>query len=185
MVAVVDVSGGLIGDLQLYRDRGDAMPYSRNMFSAIVLSAVLVLAVPYFLVGGRLDFLWSMTGSWVRMFGLAPFGAGLILILWAAYSVVMSPAGSKTPAGPFRYTRNPIMLGVLLAVASEFLLYDWPPVIAYLVVLFVGADCVIRLILEPALVARHGDAYQVYFDSVPRWMPRFGGTKIGASPESS
>ena len=150
------------------------MPYSKNLFYTIVVPAFFILVMPYFLVGGRLDFLGSMTGSWFRMLGLAPFAVGLVLVLWGAYAALTSPAGKAAPTGAFRYTRNPIMLGVLLAVAAQYLLYDWPPIIAYFVVLSVASDCLIRLTIEPRLAARHGADYQKYLETVPRWLPRPG-----------
>ena len=160
------------------------MPYSKSVLSTIVLPAFLILAVPYFLVGGRLDFLGSMTGSWVRMLGLPVFAAGLVLVVSGVYSVLGVSEAPITPKGAFRYTRNPIMLGALLAVAAQYLLYDWPPIIAYLVVLFVAADCLIRLVVEPKLVERHGAAYQMYLQTVPRWMPRRGVGNAVASTDT-
>jgi protein-S-isoprenylcysteine O-methyltransferase Ste14 len=148
------------------------MPYSKNILVVIVLPAFLILVGPYFLVGGRLDFLGSMGDSWLRMLGVLPFGAGVVLVLLGAYSTLVKSDSSPCPAGIFRYTRNPIMFGVLMAVAAQYLLYDWPPVIAYLAVLFVGSDCLIRLIAEPRLLARHGEEYRRYLDAVPRWLPR-------------
>lgn len=154
------------------------MPYSKTILSTIILPAVLVLAVPYFLVGGRLDFLGSMTGSWIRMLGLLPFAAGVCLVLLGARdamaSVMPSAPGQPSfrPIGLYRHVRNPIWLGVLVAVAAQFLLYDWPAIIAYLVVLFVASDCLIRLFAEPRLAERLGDGYARYLDAVPRWIPR-------------
>lgn len=158
------------------------MPASKNLLVTVVLPAFLVLVVPYFLVGGRLDFLASMTSSWVRMFGLVPFAIGAVLILAGAISGLTASGPGQAPTGPYRYTRNPIMLGVLIAVASQYLLYDWPPILAYFVIIFVCLDCLIRLGIEPRLVERHGEVYRDYLDAVPRWLPRRAPT---AAPESS
>jgi protein-S-isoprenylcysteine O-methyltransferase Ste14 len=152
--------------------KGGAMPASRNLLVTLVLPAFLIFAVPYFLVGGRLDFLGSMSESWVRMLGLPLFTVGVGLVVAGAYSAATSAGVSTGASGLNKYMRNPILLGVLIAVAAQYLLYDWPPVIAYLVVLFVVADCLIRLVVEPRLVERLGAAYQSYLDTVPRWLPK-------------
>ena len=157
------------------------MFHSKSVLFTIILPAFLILLVPYFLVGGRLDFLGSMAGSWVRMLGLPLFGAGVILVLLGAGTALVASASANAPAGLFRYTRNPIMLGVLLAVGAQYLLYDWPPIIAYLAVLYVASDCLIRLTIEPRLVASQGTAYQGYLESVPRWLPRWRGGETEAS----
>ena len=154
------------------------MPYSKTIASTIILPALLILAVPYFLVGGRLDFLGSMSDSWIRMLGLLPFAAGICLVLLGARDALTSTAptasapGGFRPVGLYRHVRNPIGLGVLVAVTAQFLLYDWPSIIAYGVVLFVGADCLIRLFAEPRLAERLGGDYEAYRDAVPRWIPR-------------
>jgi protein-S-isoprenylcysteine O-methyltransferase Ste14 len=149
-----------------------------------VLPAFLVLVVPYFLVGGRLDFLGSMTGSWVRVFGILPFAIGVGLVLVGAFAGVTASSGAKTPVGPYRVTRNPIMLGVLIAVASQYLLYDWAPILAYLVVLFVSWDCLARFAVEPRLLERHGEVYRAYLDAVPRWLPRRASMAVSGSGSS-
>jgi protein-S-isoprenylcysteine O-methyltransferase Ste14 len=155
------------------------MPASRNLFVTLILPAVLVLAVPYFLVGGRLDFLGSMSDSWVRMLGLPIFALGVATVLAGAYSAATSAGAAGQAAGLYRYTRNPILLGMLIAVAAQYLLYDWPAIIAYLVVLFVAADCLIRFVVEPRLIERHGGVYQDYMDSLPRWLPKRTDTEEG------
>jgi protein-S-isoprenylcysteine O-methyltransferase Ste14 len=151
------------------------MSYPQSILSTIILPTFLILAVPYFLVGGRLDFLGSMTESWVRLLGLLPFALGALLVLAGAAGSPGIGPGSTTPTGPYRFTRNPIPLGVLFAVAAQYLLYDWPAVIAYSGVLYVASDCLIRLKIEPAMLERHGAAYQTYLETVPRWLPRIRG----------
>jgi protein-S-isoprenylcysteine O-methyltransferase Ste14 len=148
------------------------MSYPQSLLSTIIFPTFLILAVPYFLFGGRLDFLGSMTESWVQLLGLLPFASGVLLVLAGAVGSPGVGAGSTVPTGLYRYTRNPIPLGVLFAVAAQYLLYDWPAVIAYLGVLYVASDCLIRLKLEPATLERHGAAYQTYLETVPRWLPR-------------
>lgn len=147
------------------------MPASKNLLFTLVLPAFLVLIVPYFLVGGRLDFLGSVTDSWVRLLGFIPFAIGAGMVIIGAVAALTSPDGEK-PVGPYRHTRNPIMLGVVVAVAAQYLLYDWAPILAYLVVLFVSWDCLARFAVEPRMIERHGEAYRAYIDTVPRWLPR-------------
>lgn len=163
------------------------MPYSKSILSTIILPAILILAAPYFLVGGRLDFLTSMSESWVRMLAVVPFAVGVVLALFGAWAVLISGTGKATPAGPYRFVRNPIMLGVLLAVAAQYLLYDWPAIIAYLGVLFVASDCLIRTVAEPRLLDRHGPVYETYLETVPRWLPRRRGVNraISTGPSAS
>jgi len=151
-----------------------AMPYSRNILFTLVLPLALVLCVPVFLVGGRLDFLGSMTNSWIRMAALLPFAAVLGLILFGAWAASASTA--TAPVGPFRQVRDPVGLGMLIAAAAQYWLYDWPAVIFYFVLLLVTMDCVIRFRVEPRMMASLDPAqyaaYEAYRAEVPRWWPR-------------
>jgi protein-S-isoprenylcysteine O-methyltransferase Ste14 len=171
MVAIVDASRRLIGGA-VGRERETTMPASKNLLFTLVLPAFLVLVVPYFLVGGRLDFLGSVANSWVRMFGFVPFAIGAGLIVTGVVAGLTTSSDAKTSVGPYRISRNPIMLGVVVAVAAQYLLYDWAPILAYLVVLFVSWDCLARFAIEPRMIERHGEAYRAYLETVPRWLPR-------------
>ncbi len=153
------------------------MPLSRNPALLVALPLALVLGVPYFLVGGRLDFLGSMTDSPVRMAGLVPFAAGMAAMLAGMAAALSRRGGGEggagaAPAGPFRYVRNPVWSGALLAILSQYLLYDWPPVLAYAAVLFATLDGLVRFVAEPRLAARRGAAWEAYRAEVPRWLPR-------------
>lgn len=79
----------------------------------------------------------------------------------------------KPPSGLSRYTTNPIMLEVLLAVLVHYLLYNWKHIIANILALSVAVDYLVRLIAEPRMVKHHGVAYQAYIDTVPRWLLRW------------
>lgn len=151
------------------------MPVFGNIFLTTVLCLALVLLVPVFLVGARFDFLGSMTDSWIRMAGLIPFAAGTVIM--AAGLVSRAPDGRRGPTGLFRRVRNPVWLGALVAILSQYLLYDWLPIIAYAVVLFVTIDCLLRFGAEPVSRARHGSAFDDWCDQVPRWIPRGGLTR--------
>ena len=151
---------------------------SRSPLLILVLPLLLSLVVPIILVGGRFDFLGSMTNSWIRMLGLIPFAAGIGLLVTAIWEIVragrtVGPSlAIPEPSGIHRRSRNPIWLGVLVTLLAQFLLYDWPPLIGYAVVLFVTVDCLLRFVVEPRLVERHGQAYQHYMETVPRWVFR-------------
>ena len=156
------------------------MSLPRVLFSTLIVPAVLILAVPTFLAGARFDFLGSMTNSWIRMLALIPFAAAIVLVLvgiWETLRALPSEAWPH-PGGLHRRVRNPIWLGVFLAVAAQYWLWDWPPIIAYLIILFVVMDCVLRYAVEPRLVDRYGASYTAYIDAVPRWIPRLDPSRV-------
>ena len=148
------------------------MSLSEKLLYRLAIPIVLILLVPVFLVGARMDFLGSMTDSWIRMLGLIPFAIGLGVTASGIRDGFRSRPEAGHPAGIYCHMRHPVGLGVIITVAAQYLLYDWPPIIAYVVVLFVTMDCLLRFGVEPRRLDRHGQAYADYLESVPRWIPR-------------
>jgi len=108
---------------------------------------------------------------------LVIFGA-LALIGWAVLVLVRAgndprpdkPDAAMVEAGPFRFSRNPIYLGFLLAVAGFALrwgdLWGWLGVAASHLLLA-------RLVVakeEAYLAERFGAAYEAYRGRVRRWL---------------
>ena len=102
----------------------------------------------------------------------------LILMIWAWWGFARRgttpvPTGSPSAlvaTGPYRWTRNPMYLGVILALAAvPFFtgsLWDWlaPPVFWYIVnTLFIPYE-------EAKLGELFGDDYQAFCARVRRWL---------------
>lgn len=71
--------------------------------------------------------------------------------------------------GLFGRSRNPIFLGMRIAMAGLFLVLPSAPTLALLVAAEVLIQIQVRL-EEGHLATRLGDAYQVYCRQVPRWL---------------
>jgi len=68
--------------------------------------------------------------------------------------------------------RNPLLAGVVVALAGMALGYDsWPLALATASAA-VGAHLWVVRVEEPRLTARFGVAYAAYLGAVPRWLPR-------------
>jgi protein-S-isoprenylcysteine O-methyltransferase Ste14 len=140
---------------------------------------------PPLLVGGLVLAAWGLrrllplpVAEPLPALGLAVILVALGLILWAL--AVMLRAGTDprpdrpdavlVEAGPFRFSRNPIYLGFLLAAAGFALrwgdLWGWAAVFASLFLL----DRLVIAREEAYLAARFGPAYEAYRRRVRRWM---------------
>ena len=74
--------------------------------------------------------------------------------------------------GFYRYTRNPMYVAVLSAVAGWAVLYGEPALWAYGGAIFVFFSLFIRLYEEPRLTREFGDEYVAYMKRVGRWLWR-------------
>lgn len=121
----------------------------------------------------------------LRLSGLVPAGTpsgrtaaagailaalGLLLAVWSVFALLRFDGAHPVQAGPFRISRHPMYLGMLLILlatgvgAAEWVLVATTPLIAALV------D---RLVVRPEeleLEAVFGDDYRAYARSVRRWL---------------
>ena len=84
----------------------------------------------------------------------------------------LSPEKSTTivRSGPYRFTRNPMYLGIALLL-SAFCLYLANPVSLAAVVVFVAYITRFQILPEERLLlAKFGEAYAQYARSVRRWL---------------
>jgi len=73
-------------------------------------------------------------------------------------------------SGLYRYTRNPMYLGVLTAIAGQAIVYRSRGIAVYLAIAMVFFHCVVVFLEEPHLARVRDPAYAEYRRRVPRWL---------------
>lgn len=121
-----------------------------------------------------LPVLFVLAGLVLRIWGVAYLSSGVV---WNADVV----SGGLLLSGPYRYVRNPLYLGNVLAAIGIGML--GPPFTLLIVVVGVIAFN-IRLIRieERYLLAVHGQAYRDYCRLVPALLPRVTPAPIASDP---
>ena len=125
----------------------------------------------------------------LRSIGLLVMLAGILFYAASAYFFVTK--GNGTPAvwftkpirfiigeeprtlvlsGLYRFTRNPMYLGVVSTVLGEAILFEKQILFTYAASLWLIFHFVIIVIEEPHLRDREGETYEAYCRSVPRWI---------------
>ena len=76
--------------------------------------------------------------------------------------------------GLYRFSRNPMYVGVLTAIAGQAIVYRSRPIAVYLLIAAITFHLVVVLLEEPHLASARGDSYRDYRRRVPRWrgLPR-------------
>jgi len=137
------------------------------------------------LVGGYLvQWLWPIRiaapplAVWLRLAGLAVVVAGVVLPASAVmlfHSLGTSPNPTKPAValavdGPYRFTRNPMYLGLALLVAGLALLGDalWPLLAVIPCVWIIHTQVIARE--EAYLERKFGDDYRTFKSRVRRWL---------------
>lgn len=70
----------------------------------------------------------------------------------------------------YRYSRNPMYLGVLLAIAGQAVACRSARIALYLVIVAVFFHCIVVFLEEPHLSRTRGVVYNDYRRRVPRWL---------------
>ena len=108
--------------------------------------------------------------------------AGLFLVIWTM--VLFNNIGKGTLApwnppkhlvveGPYCYVRNPMIIGILLILFSEYFLLNAVRILLWAGLFFIINNIYFRVFEEKQLENNFGDAYRKYKNNVPMWIPRF------------
>ncbi len=116
----------------------------------------------------------------VELVGLGLVGLGLALVLWCLVTFAFVGKGTAAPfdpprklvvVGPYRFVRNPIYIGAVVAMfgAAMFLGSGW--LLLYAVVVLIVTHVLVILYEEPHLRGVFGEPYEDYLRTVRRWIP--------------
>lgn len=114
--------------------------------------------------------------------GILLLSAGLFLAGWTM--VLFNNVGKGTLApwnppenlvvkGPYCYVRNPMIIGVLLVLISEYFLLNAIEILWWTVLFFIINNIYFYVFEERQLENRFGEEYKKYKKNVPMWIPRF------------
>lgn len=106
---------------------------------------------------------------------------GLIILLWCVRDFLVSGHGTLAPWDPpkhlviiglYRYSRNPMYVGVINMIAGWALYTGSPLIAAYC--LFMSAMFCLRVVYgeELILAKQFGEEWINYVKTVPRWLPK-------------
>ena len=123
----------------------------------------------------------TLTGIFFFWAGMFCAVAGIGLAVWTMRLFLSRGRGTPAPwapprnlviDGPYRHVRNPMIIGVLLILAAEALLFRSWGLALWWAVFLAGNVIYFPLVEERGLVNRFGDDYRDYMAHVPRWIPR-------------
>lgn len=121
--------------------------------------AALAAAIALLAVGGAI-YAWCV-------WDFATFGRGTPAPIDAPRRLVVR--------GLYRYTRNPMYVGVLTVVLGQAALFRSMGLLVYAVVVAMCFHLFVTAYEEPRLADEFGSAYETYRSRVPRWLPSLRG----------
>jgi protein-S-isoprenylcysteine O-methyltransferase Ste14 len=159
-------------------------PGSLEWFAGVLFSVAIAIGVaaPILDVLDVIEPLEAFDSVGVRATGVALFLTGLIATLYAQIAMGESwrigvddqERTALVTSGPFALVRNPIFAGMLPASLGLAMLVPNVAAVLGLAALGLALEIQVRLVEEPYLLRRHGDAYRQYAARVGRFVPGLG-----------
>jgi protein-S-isoprenylcysteine O-methyltransferase Ste14 len=115
----------------------------------------------------------------LRYAAVLPWLSGTGLLLASFWQFVSRGRGTPAPVdppkeavveGPYRFTRNPQYLGVLLILVGNFIWSGAAALLAYAAYIATSFHIFVVRYEEPKLERRFGETYRRYRERVPRWL---------------
>lgn len=147
----------------------------RAVLSFCLLPGVVAFLGPWLVLGGRL------AGRTFAPAGALLAAPGLLLLLWCVVQFYRDGRGTLAPwdpprflvaRGPYRWSRNPMYVGVSLMLAGWAVGFRSPALAGYAGVVMAAFQVRVVYGEEPWLARTFGDAWPAYRDRVPRWFGR-------------
>ena len=142
----------------------------RASIAFLVLPGIVAFAVPLLLLRPQ--------GASFAIYATPIVIAGIVVLGWCVYDFFVEGRGTLAPWDPprklvrnglYRYTRNPMYVGVLLIIAAWALGFRSWSILLYAVVVAVAFHLRVILGEEPWLARTFGEDWSRYASEVPRW----------------
>src|SRR5512134_1817069 len=126
-------------------------------------------------------FLATTVPDWLRPVGWVLFLVGAAIAAWCVAVFITRGRGTPAPfdppqefvaSGPYRYVRNPMYIGAILALSGSGLVVGSAAIVLLAGVFWLLAHILVLVYEEPDLQRRFGAAYARYKREVRRWLPR-------------
>jgi len=152
--------------------------YIKNIIFFILQPGLVVGLIPYLLIRNRLSSIVNNRFSLLDYFGLVLILLGLLIALYCVYRFIIDGLGTLSPVhrtkalvvkGLYKYSRNPMYVGMLLVLIGEFIITESVHLLAYIIVVGLAFHWFVIFVEEPRLTRDFKTEYLDYMNRVRRW----------------
>ncbi len=146
----------------------------KNLLFTVVVPGTVAVYVPYLIAPDRPP----EPGPTLAV-AILFFLAGVTIYAWCVWDFASFGRGTPAPVdapkrlvirGLYRYTRNPMYVGVLTIIAGWAIAFQSLALVLYAVVVWAGFQAFIILYEERHLRRVFGAEYEAYLQRVSRWL---------------
>lgn len=151
----------------------------RNLIFTILQPGIVVGLIPYLIAKDIFHYFLHSRFGLLQYMGIAFFSFGIIITLYCILEFASKGFGTLSPADPtrklvmtglYKYSRNPMYIGVLLCLIGEVLFAESLYLLIYSAAVFIVFYLFVVTREEPRLLKDFGSAYQEYKRKVRRWL---------------
>lgn len=152
--------------------------FFRNLVFTILQPGIVTGLVPWLILKEQ-KYEWHTSLTLWQYSGLIFFLAGLLIMLLCIARFAFEGKGTLSPldptkklviAGLYKYSRNPMYVGVMLILAGEIFFFQSFSLLLYSVIIFCAFHAFIVFREEPRLLQDFGEEYKSYKSTVRRWL---------------
>jgi protein-S-isoprenylcysteine O-methyltransferase Ste14 len=149
--------------------------FLRAVLAVLALPGMVAFVVPLLLITP------AHRRAWVDPWGAVPLGAGVIVLGLTVREFYVAGKGTLAPWSPptalvvsglYRWSRNPMYVGVLLILGGWAIGFRSWPLAIYAACVAMAVHLRVLLHEEPYLASAHPEAWAAYRARVPRWFLR-------------
>lgn len=149
----------------------------RNVFFTIMQPGIVTGLIPYFLLHNTTG-LNPSEWTFVHFLGLLVVLSGFSIMIYCILQFAWEGKGTLSPADPtkqlvvkglYKYSRNPMYLGVMIILSGEFMFYQQMIQLFYLGIVFIVFYLFVVFFEEPRLRKDFSKEYLNYCAKVRRW----------------
>ena len=152
--------------------------FLRNLLFTLLQPGMVAGIIPYFILGNRAKNVFGQSFQYYQVAGALLFLLGFLVMITCIISFAVNGKGTLSPVDPtkklvttglYRFSRNPMYVGVMLILAGEALFFLSPDLLIYACMVFAAFFLFILLHEEPRLEKDFGAEYANYCKRVKRW----------------
>lgn len=150
----------------------------KNIFYTILQPGLVCIGIPWMILGNPLELISKISGYFL-VGGSAIIVSGVSILFYSIYLFATLGQGTLSPLEPtknlvfygfYKYSRNPMYVGVILILLGECLLFQNLTLLNYSLAVFILFNLFIIFVEEPRLHRDFGESYLNYCKKVRRWL---------------
>lgn len=153
--------------------------FLRNLIFTILQPGMVAGLIPYLILRNKVDDPFSGPLDFYKVFGVLLFLTGLIIVFDCIIRFAIQGQGTLSPADPtkklvitglYKFSRNPMYVGVLLLLTGESIFFHPNSLWIYSLFIFCMFHLFVLFVEEPRLRRDFGEEYDQYCQKVRRWI---------------